>query len=209
MKSAIINIRGTSGSGKSTLVRRVIELYVNHPGYDVNMGRECHHADGRKQPIGYTYRCEGLPDLLLVGHYETACGGCDTITSMETIYQIVREMNTDTAPPNGRLTIFEGLLISAEIRRAHELSQFGQEFGSKFTVLALTTPVDLCVESVNMRRHAKNPEKPGVNPKNTISKFKGVQSSVRALREKGVDCREVSRDEALEQVKEIMGVLGV
>lgn len=180
----IINIRGTSGSGKSTLVRKVAALYPRR--FPVKI-------EGRRQPIGYIHTRPNGRSLALIGHYETPCGGCDTITSQDEIYTRVR-----AAHEQGMDVLYEGLLISADANRVIALHQDGLPV----RVIALDTPLDVCLASVNERRWAKNPDKPPVNPKNTESKFKGVQSSMKRLEAAGLDARWASRDGAFELIKE-------
>jgi hypothetical protein len=194
----ILNIRGTSGSGKSTLVRNIMDLYW--PPMKVRV-------PDRKRPLMYicprppapTWEAEVTPtsvgsgprSLAVIGHYETACGGCDTIPDLDMVYALVRQ-----AHDNGYDVLFEGLLLSAEVNRCVQLAAYvGHE---NLAVIALDVPLELCLESVNARRHTKNPEKPPVNPKNTISKHRGTQTSARRLLEAGVDTRVChERDEAL------------
>ena len=179
----IINVRGTSGSGKSTLVRRIGDLYERRfPAKVAN----------RRQPIGYIFtRPEGR-SLAVIGHYETPCGGCDTITDQDEIYQRVRDSHAA-----GLDVLYEGLLISADANRCVAL----HTDGLPLKVLALDTPLELCLSSVNERRRAKNPDKPDVNPKNTESKFKGVKSSMKRLEAAGLDARWASRDGAFDLIK--------
>lgn len=212
----IVNIRGTSGSGKSTLVRRVRELYT---GAHLRV-----KAEGRKQPIGYILHREGFTgrSLALVGHYETDCGGCDTIADMDQIYTRVRE-----AHEHGYDVLYEGLLISADANRAVALHSDGLDP----LVIALDTPLDVCLASVNERRagaHARRvgdiaaenaaraaagrklivvpPEKGLVNPKNTESKYKGVRSSMKRLEAAGLRAEWHSRDSAFERIRKEFGV---
>ena len=194
----ILNIRGTSGSGKSTLVRNIMALYG--PPMKVRV-------PDRKQPLMYIcprleHQCEACQDdpegtcerarsLAVIGHYETPCGGCDTIPSLDRVYEVVRE-----AHRGGYDVLYEGLLVSAEVNRCVALAR---EVGlDNLQVIALDVPLELCLESVNARRHARDPDKPPVNPKNTISKHKGTQSSSRRLIESGVTVHVVSeRDRGL------------
>lgn len=192
----IINIRGTSGSGKSTLARKVMALYGNRVAYK---------REGRKQPIGYLYRrppnsphqVSAGRGLAVIGHYETPCGGCDTIQKMDDIFQLVRD-----ADAQGHDVLFEGLLISADMKRTLAL----HEEGLDLKVIALDVDIDTCIASVNERRWAKSPDKPGVNPKNTISKHKGVKSSMKKLGEAGVPATFCNRDEALLLIRELLHV---
>jgi hypothetical protein len=126
--------------------------------------------------------------LAVIGHYETACGGCDTISDVTDAFAWVELMHMD-----GYDVLFEGLLIAADVNRTVALHTRGHDIH----VLALTTPLDLCLESVNKRRWAKNPEKPPVNPHNTASKFRGVECSIKRLRAvEGFRVHEVCREEA-------------
>ena len=180
----IINIRGTSGSGKSTLVRRVLECYES---------KSVFREEKRKQPIGYLYHRTGGKSLAVIGHYESPCGGCDTIPKMEKIFDLVRQSYAA-----GHDVIFEGLLISADVKRTMEL--FSE--GLPLKVIALDTPIEVCVESINLRRRAKNPDKEDVNPKNTESKHKGVKGSMVKFEAAGMNAVFASRDEAFNIIKQ-------
>lgn len=210
----IVNIRGTSGSGKTTLTRKVMELY---------RGKSAVKVKDRKRPIGYIYQhpAGGRP-LAVIGHYETACGGCDTITDQDHIYELVRQSHGA-----GMDVLYEGLLISAEVNRAVKL----HEDGLPLLVVALDTPLELCLTSINQRRQAdfdrrlakieaenvergargrkllELPEPKGdVNPKNTASKFSGVKTSMKRLDEAGVRAVWADRDQGLEIIKKELGL---
>lgn len=175
----IINIRGTSGSGKSTLVREVLSWYPH---------REPVFVPGRKQPLFYKLRFYPgtAVDLVVLGHYEASCGGCDTISSTDTMFDLVYE-----ASSYARNVLFEGLLISADVNRCVDLhNTFG---ASGFEVLAIDLPLEDCLASVNARRRAKDPTKPDVNPANTESKWKGVRQSLERLRAAGVNVKHLPR----------------
>jgi energy-coupling factor transporter ATP-binding protein EcfA2 len=210
----IINIRGTSGSGKSTLVRRIMDLYKG--------GKTRVMADGRKQPIGYIMHSPAGRPLAVLGHYETDCGGCDTISQMETIFE-----NAAKADQLGMDVLFEGLLISADVNRTvalHQVVKRGMQ------VVALNTPLEQCLADVNTRRRnaykrrvdaLENeniglaevgrklkeipPERGDVNPANTTSKFKGVQQSLVRLRDANVTTHSVGRDVAFELIAGLYG----
>lgn len=186
----IINIRGTSGSGKSTLVRRVVELYGAKTRF---------FEEGRKQPIGYLYQRKAGQEgraLAVIGHYETPCGGCDTIAKMERIFELARSSHLA-----GHDVLFEGLLISADVNRTAGLEAY-----APLLVVALDIDLQVCLDSVNARRWAKNPDKPPVNPKNTASKHKGVKQSVERLKALNVRCEVTDRDGAFELIRKELGV---
>ena len=186
MTQKVINIRGTSGSGKSTLIRRLVELYAEKTPV---------HVEGRRQPLFYELRDPNRPPLSLLGHYETACGGCDTIPSMDRIYDLVRERLGA-----GDSVLYEGLLISAEVNRAVALHTDGFDL----TVVHLQPPLELCVDSVNQRRWAKTPDKPGVNPKNTEAKFKQTIATCKKLAAQGITVIEADRDGAFDAIQELL-----
>lgn len=213
----IINIRGTSGSGKSTLVRSIKALYH---GTTLKFKEE-----GRKQPVGYScIRCVPPdlpgPPLGLVGHYETDCGGCDTIASMDRIFELALQ-----AHEKGLDVIFEGLLISADVNRTVDLMKSVP--ANTLHVIALDVPIEECLDSVNARRRGKDlrrwkavnplaenvtdtPEgvtfRAGVNPKNTISKHKGVKQSCARLVAAGVPVHVLGRVAAYNKIKELLGL---
>ena len=182
----IINIRGTSGSGKSTIVREIMKQYPT-----VCKVKE----DGRKRPLSYSCVKPMHRPLMVLGHYETPCGGCDTITSMDKIYALVRHAHEE-----GYDVLYEGLLLSAEVNRCQQL----HEDGLPLLVIGLDVPLQECIDSVNARRWAKDPEKPGVNPKNTESKHKGTKRSMERFKEAGVQTAWCCRDGSVVLIKDML-----
>ncbi len=190
----IINIRSTSGAGKSTIVRVIMGLHRT---------RVAHKEHGRKQPIGYV--CEhfdGGPSLAVVGHYETDCGGCDTISKMDRIFDLVRK-----AHDQGFNVLFEGLLISADVNRVAALHQDGLPL----LVLAIDLPIAECLSRVNNRRRLKAERtgkeyKGDVNPKNTVSKHRGVVKSMDRLRRLGIDCAWGTNKGVIARIRKEVGV---
>lgn len=107
----IIQLRGTSGSGKSTIVKHVMQRFPRI----VKL-----HREGRRQPIGYLCGDDKGLRLQIIGHYETACGGCDTITSLDDVYQQVTQAATF-----GYDVLYEGIMASGEYKRCVELHRAG------------------------------------------------------------------------------------
>jgi hypothetical protein len=182
----VINVRGTSGSGKSHLVREVMKRYGSPMKY---------FRDGRKQPIGYRLKPrEGFGrDLAVIGHYETDCGGCDTVPKIDEIFELVRKAHAD-----GMDVLFEGLLISAEVNRTAKL----HADGIPLVVIALDVPLEECLASVESRRAAKSertgrPPRGPLNPDNTKSKHRGTLQAAERLNAAGVEVHRLDRDRAL------------
>lgn len=179
----IINIRGTSGSGKSHLAREIMKQYEATMPY---------YVTGRKQPIGYRLMKNGRKDLAVIGHYQTDCGGCDTIHDMNEIFKLVRASHNA-----GCDVLFEGLLISAEVNRTAQLHLDGLPL----IVVALSLPLEECLASVESRRAAKAERtgggpRPPLNPKNTESKHKGTMQSSARLEAQGVEVHRCDREAA-------------
>ena len=183
----IISIRGTSGSGKSTLVRKVMDLY------DMKVPQ---FIEGRKQPIAYNlYNDNGgelSAPLAVIGHYESACGGCDTIHEFDEVFKLVREAHME-----GYNVLFEGVLLYCEIPRTAALAK---EFNT--TIIAMTTPIDVCIESINLRRSTKSVLAEPVDPANTITKFNGTITTMKRLEAEGVPVNWCSREQAFSLILE-------
>lgn len=187
----IINVRGTSGSGKSTLIRAIMDLYPT---------REVVRIEGRKQPLYYICRRENRYPLAVLGHYETDCGGCDTINGLDLIYELVEKLSAQND------VLFEGLLISAEFQRTERVMK-----AQEGVVLHIDIPLQECLDSVNGRRAAKaarlgKPDPGSVNPVNTESKWKGTRRTVERLREAGVNCFSGSREDCLNYARRMLNV---
>jgi hypothetical protein len=193
----IIQIRGTSGSGKTTIVKQIMELYDKPI-------RKC-FRQGRKQPLYYrlTHPNKG-PELAVIGHYETKCGGCDTISTPGQSYPII----FDTIRRNyleHRDVLFEGLLISGDVRWTKELKDSG------LRIIELDVSLEECLASVNERRRQRL-EKAGkefvpVNPNNTTVKHKLITRSCNLLKEHGIPVERLSRKEAIDKIIEWLNLV--
>ncbi len=192
----IIQIRGTGGSGKSTLVRAVMDRYRNRlPVFE----------EGRRQPIGYVLSNataevgqEPTRALYIPGHYETPCGGCDTIsTGFDKIFELVR-----TAHANHYDVLFEGMMLCSDVRRVIDL----QNDGIPLSIVDLDVDEDTCIESINIRRRAKNPDAKPVNEKNTRARHRMCIKGRGKLVNAGVTVFHLNREEALPH---ILGLLAL
>ncbi len=157
----IINIRGTHGSGKSTVVHQLIERYSASAV-----------GDNPKKPIGYRMNTP-FGGLHVVGSYRTACGGCDGIQPYARIWPLVVEAAT------WGHVVFEGALVSSSYG---SIGRSSEVYGDDFVFAILDTPLEVCIERIRKRREAKGNMKP-LDPKNTASKYKSVNDSLRMMRE--------------------------
>lgn len=177
----IIQIRGTSGSGKSTIVRRVMEMFPE---------REPQFIDGRKQPILYVLRNGFSPPLVVLGHYESPCGGCDTLESFDEVFSLA-----EAAHEGGYNVLMEGVLMYCEIPRTLGFHLLGYPQH----IIALDTDLQTCVAGVNARRLERGNLEP-VNPANTATKHRGTVTTVKALAALGVPVVWESRDAAFNSI---------
>lgn len=183
-----VNIRGTGGSGKTVVARTIAKLYESKkPVYQV----------GRKQPVRYVLSHPDRRPLEMLGHYETACGGCDTLPNLDYIYELVRK-----ALEEGHDVMYEGMLVSEDWRRADAL---GKDFPNQLHVIHLGTPVNECIDSINERRRRKNPNAAPVKPDNTRNRAKRIRSAHRRLEaQKHVETFTLGRAEAILEIARLL-----
>ena len=192
----IVNVRGTSGSGKSHLVKQVVDHMTQR-----HLSPTKEFQDRRRKPLAYQWTFRDAPErnLYIPGHYESPCGGCDTIKTMDLVADMVRR-----AYGIGFNVLFEGLLYSEETKRT--LNMYLEE-GRDIHIVKLTTPLDVCINSVNKRRQARMGDKfTPVNPKPTVEKkFYTTHRACDKLRRRGVPVTYVSRETALNHVLDLLG----
>jgi hypothetical protein len=181
----VINVRGTGGSGKSTLVKKIMERYER---------RDPQFIPGRRRPVSTICAGEGST-LYVPGHYDTPCGGCDTLKTVDFTYQLVND-----AADLGYSVLYEGIMVMDDVRRAVELSKRHQ-----LTVIYLTTPIADCLRAIEERRAARGETEP-LNPKNTEDRARRALSGLSRLRDAGVRVERLDRDGALMLVKELLNV---
>lgn len=136
----LVQVRGASGAGKTMLARTLMD----------GLGRpKKWFVPGRRQPISLTFEKPVRP-LCVVGHYEVQCGGADTIKSKEEGYEVAR-----TALRNGFDVLLEGIFLTVERDRTVQLQADGFDRHDVF----INLPMDVCTESVMLRREAAGKER--------------------------------------------------
>lgn len=189
----VVNIRGTSGSGKSTVARGLI---ANKGGERRDVTRL---IGGRERFMG-----SWVGDTFFVGKYATDCGGCDGLSwkgSADDICDIVFEQHL-----LGHV-VLEGLLVSSW--GTGRLLDLWERCEKKLHVIMLTTPLEVCLASVQARRDAKYKAKgevaPPLNPANTTSKYHGSLKGAQNLETRGMTTIEyLDRDAALARALELL-----
>lgn len=169
----IYNIRGTSGSGKTTAVQQVRAAAV-----------ACDPILEAGKIIAYELWFEGRPPLYLIGRYETPCGGCDTIKTLdEAIARIQRYAALGDV-------LAEGLLLSADVQRSVALAQTCPAIFA-----FLNTPVTVCLQRIQSRRVERGVTEP-FNEQNTISRHRGLVKVAARLLAAGCDVRQLPYERA-------------
>jgi hypothetical protein len=168
-----------------------------------------YREEGRKQPLGYRYAHQDrtlFRDLAVVGHYETDCGGADTIPDYAKLVHLVEQ-----GAIAGMDVLFEGLLFSGDVKHTIALNKWCKDQDCELHVIAMQMDLDVCVQSINQRRQAKaarlgRAPKPDVNPKNTIAKHRGLTLACSRLEAEGVTVhRPVGREATLGLCKQLLG----
>jgi len=134
MKTRVFNIRGTNGSGKTHLVRTWMDKAGSTP---YPRRPNLFGGDTLCGPVQYYVLGDGG---IVIGSYETACGGCDMMGSFANIERAIRERLKDKPP----YIVFEGIVVSTVFK---SWFAFSQSIGG-MTWAFLDTPLKVCLERV-------------------------------------------------------------
>lgn len=138
---------------------------------------------GRKRPLYYQHRT--CRDVVVLGHYESTCGGCDNIGSARMVFEVIRDLLAGTKPP--KVILAEGLLLSEDVKWSSQMADL--------TCYFLTTPTEKCLEQVKSRRLAAGNEKE-LNPENTVHRVDVIERARVKLTTAGIACRRCPADQA-------------
>lgn len=195
----IVNLRGTNGSGKSTAVRKFLASLPGSKGWRWEDSKAtdhphlvAHHTEGRKQPLYYT--CEvGSFKFALLGHYETPCGGTDTLKSYDEIVDLSKKLHK-----KGYHVLFEGVLISGDTKQMFRIHKAVKDI----RVICLTTSLEQSIDNI-MKRREKSGRRLGqpLNTKNTKSKHNLVIACRAKMEAAGIQCRSASSDQTARILK--------
>lgn len=132
----------------------------------------------------------------MLGHYETEAGGCDTINGIDEMYRIIQDghdWNHDV--------LAEGLLFSSDALRLIAM----HDASLPVAAIMLSTPLDLCIESVKMRRAAAGNDKE-LSTKATEDKFRAVELMAPRFQKAGVPTFVLDREAAYLKVCDLLGL---
>lgn len=194
----IINIRGTGGSGKSTVVRRIMELYsVKEPVFIAGRRQPIRYFLHNRAPVLHADGTRPIPHLVVPGHYETPTGGCDTISTVDDVFEIL-----DAAVKAQFDVIYEGIISQDSTSR---IIEFANKIGREnFAAILLNTPVEECLKGIQARRDERGDTRP-LNPKNTINRAKSAKAGASRLKDAGITVYTLDREAAFLKAKELLG----
>lgn len=165
----IIQVRGVSGSGKTTVVREV----MSRVGGKWNP----HYVKGRRKPLYYTNG-----NLVVLGHYESPCGGADTLGSPPKAFQFARQFDESS------IVLYEGLLVSDDVNWISKAKD------SK--IIFLTTGIDKCLRRIERRRKRRRTKR-ALNKEKTIYRVSTLERTRRRLLDSGMYCVKRSQRQAI------------
>jgi hypothetical protein len=109
------------------------------------------------RPEAYTAQCIGMPtcrQLVVLGSYETVCGGMDTLNKQEAKMALLRKYAI-----KGNAVIFEGVLTGGTYGEMGAFSEQPDQRG-RWLYLFMDTPFEVCVQRVLARRAARGNTSP-------------------------------------------------
>lgn len=181
----IVQIRGTSGAGKSYIVRDIMARFSD---------KEEVFREGRKQPIKYILY-NGIRSLVVPGHYNRPCGGCDTIKTNEETFGIVMDAARDD-----QNVLFEGIMAQdAALKWMEPIKEFPH------LIVGLTTPIEECLAGIQQRRDGRGDTRP-LNPNNTVNRARSQERALDKLLGMGFKVERLGREEALARIRMVLGV---
>lgn len=134
------------------------------------------HQHGRQKPL--YYRGESV---VLLGHYEIANGGVDTLKTLDEAYDIARMWS------HTHHVVMEGKCMSDGSRYVMDMVKIEHR---DVRVLFLDTSVDQCIESVRTRGHS-------IADRSIRRTYAKVQRDFENMQTHGINCVRLSRNEAV------------
>lgn len=162
----IINLRGTNGSGKSWLATQLVPPAASERFEILQHGYVTKAGAARTKAI-HAYRRD---DMVLIGRYDTNCGGCDGLPDVRTAYRAALKASQMEGVSG---VVLEGLMISGIYQSVvDELGVAAGALPRPATLVwaYLSTPLDECIARV--RRRSNRP--PEWDPRNIVSKHRAV-----------------------------------
>lgn len=184
----IINLRGANGSGKSTVAFDLMHKFLDQK--EIMLASYLTPGGAKRFVTGYHLL---NANLVIVGSYNTACGGCDGIKTQELIKKSVME-----AAFISKHVFFEGVIVSTLFSGYLDLSRVLENKGG-MTWAYLDTPLETCLARIQKRNGGKP-----INEQLVADKVRSIESTRRKAEAAGERVVTIRHKKALEDVLELL-----
>ena len=184
MTHKVISIRGSNGAGKTWVARQVMQAT------DGEFVKKAKLSNGVLVNVYKRY--------VIIGSYDRACGGCDTISKPQLVWDAIVEC---AAHSN---VIYEGVIVGNVYEPTMILDARLKELGATLVPICLNTPFDQCVSNVDKRRAVEG-KPPIEKTDNILTNDKKNISSARKLHQAGLNPHWVSSEEAVQIILKELG----
>jgi shikimate kinase len=188
----IVNLRGAHGSGKTYVAKQLLERWAPVlPQYD-----------GSGRVIGY----RTSNGVYIIGKYdpERHCGGCDGfrdrdgVKAQDQVCDLIRQW-----APRGDV-FFEGMVAAGTFGRWFDLEkELKAELGTRWVWAFLDTPLQKCLENIQIRNGGKP-----IIESHVVKKFKAVESTRKKALEAGLEVRVISHLKPVDNVMALITTIG-
>jgi len=157
MSYKIVKLHGCSGAGKTTVARALMQS-----ASEITVVTK----DGSKKPEAYVCIIAGYDaPVIVLGSYESNCGGMDTVSSAAQAIDMVKYYH-----PSGHI-LHEGLLQSTYYGA---MGKDSEQYGDDYIYAFLDTPILTCLDRVTRRRDVMK-SKNKFDPQLTIDKYNTIE----------------------------------
>lgn len=157
MAYKILKLHGCSGAGKTTVARALMGS-ANEITQIIK--------DGQKRPEAYVCTLDDYDaPVVVLGSYESNCGGMDTVSSAAQAMEMVRYYHDI-----GHV-LHEGLLQSTYYGA---MGKDSEQYGDDYIYAFLDTPLLVCLDRVTRRRDVMK-SKNKFDPQLTVDKFNTIE----------------------------------
>lgn len=182
--TTVISIRGSNGAGKTWVARRVMDRA------EPDFVKKVTLSNG---VLVNVYR-----NFVIIGSYDRACGGCDTVKTPQLVWDAVVECAEHSN------VIYEGVIVGNVFEPTMILDARLKALGAKLVPICLSTPFEQCVENVNKRRAVEG-KPPIEKTDNILTNDKKNISSAKKLHAAGLNPHWVSSEEAVPIILKELG----
>jgi len=180
----VIGVRATNGGGKTHVVREVMR--ITDPYFQ------------KKMKLSNGVLINVYDNFVVLGSYDRACGGCDTIKTPALVWDSIMEC------AEHKNVLFEGILVGTVYQPTMDLVERLKTIDTTYIPICLNTSFEQSVANVNSRR-AEAGKGEIEKLVNIETNYKKHISSAKKLKEAGLNPHWVSAEEAINIILEEFG----